>query len=291
MRETGPGGCRVRRAVGAVCAAFAAGAALSQGPVAAAPLPAHLAPRAPFPRIIACELTHETIALGGTLESVSSMALRTGAVGGINGDYYAVGAGLAPLGLVVRHGATLHVGGTRPAFAIGRDGGARIGPFGAGGVLNGVVTAIGGGPVLLRNGRIADDSGSTNYADRAMRIPASVLVRFPSRKIGLVVVDGRSPARSIGVNREELFALLRALGAADALLLDSGGSATLVARVLGQEHPSLANAPSDGVERPVADGFFVYSDAPLGPPAVLVVRPARVAALPGERVTVSIRQT
>src|SRR5665213_3207872 len=200
---------------GARCAGR--GAALSQGPVAAAPLPAHLAPRAPFPRIIACELTHETIApgierasyrilttagplhvalviadpanrwvrfdtvlahdaLGGTLESVSSMAPRTGAVGGINGDYYAVGAGLAPLGLVVRHAATLHVGATRPALATVSHRGARIGTLGAGGVLNGVVTAIGGGPVLLRNGRIADDSGSTNYADRAMRIPASVLV-------------------------------------------------------------------------------------------------------------------
>jgi phosphodiester glycosidase len=232
-------------------------------------------------------LAHD--ALGGALETVTSMALRTGAVGGINGDYYAVGAGRAPLGLVVRSGEMLHAGGARPAFAIRRDGSVRIGPFDADGPLDDVVTAIGGGPVLLRNGTIADDSGSSNYADRAMRIPASVLVRFASRKIGLIVIDGRSPAASIGVNRPELYALLRALGAADALLLDSGGSATLVARVLGQEQPSIANAPSDGVQRPVADGFFVYSDAPLGPPAALVVRPARVTALAGVRVRLTSR--
>ena len=232
-------------------------------------------------------LAHD--ALGGTLETVASMALRTGAVGGINGDYYAVGADRAPLGLVVRHGEVIHAGGARPAFAIGRDGGVRIGSFDARGSLDGVVTAIGGGPVLLRNGTVADDSGSTNVADRAMRIPASVLVRFPSHRIGFVVVDGRSPASSIGVNRAELVALLRALGAADALLLDSGGSATLVARVLGEEHPSVTNAPSDGAARPVADGLFVYSDAPLGPPALLVVRPGRVTSLPGVRVRLTSR--
>ena len=83
--------------------------------------------------------------------------------------------------------------------------------------------------------------------------------------------------------------MLRALGATDALLLDSGGSATLVARELGQEHASLANAPSDGVERSVADGLFVYSDAPIGPPAALVVRPASVTALPGVRVRLTAR--
>ena len=330
MRNNGRRTCRVRNAVLAGCAALAAGVAISSPAAAAAPLPKHLAPRSPFPRVIACELTRETIApgieragyrilttagplhvalvivdpanrwvrfdtvlahdaIGGVLEPVTSMARRTGAVAGINGDYYAVGADRAPLGTVVRNGEVVHAGGTRPAFAIRRDGSARFGPFDAAGAPAGVVAAIGGGPVLLRDGRIADDAGSTNYAERAMRIPVSVLVRFPSRKIGLVAVDGRAPARSIGVNRAELFALLRALGAVDALLLDSGGSSTLVARRLGELQPSVANAPSDGVERPVADGFFVYSDAPYGPPSALVVRPARVTALPGVRVRFTSR--
>ena len=316
------------RAVVAACA-LVAGAALVPATAGATPIPARLAPASPFPRVIACELTHEAIApgieraayrmltaagplrvalviadpanpwvrfdtvvahdtLGGELETVTSMALRTGAVGGINGDYYAVGADRAPLGVVVRSGELVHAGGARPGFGIRRDGNASIGPFG-GGALDGVVTAIGGGPVLLRDGAVAGDPGSTNYAEREMRIPASAVVRFASRKIGLVVVDGRAPAASIGVNRAELVALLRALGAVDALLLDSGGSATLVARVRGEERPSLANVPSDGAERPVADGLFVYSDAPVGPPAALVVRPARITALPGVGVPLTAR--
>ena len=61
---------------------------------------------------------------------------------------------------------------------------------------------------------------------------------------------------------------------------DGGGSATLVARVLGEEHASVLNEPSDGGERPVADGLFVYSDTPIGPPARLVVRPPDIDALP-----------
>ena len=329
MKERTTGARCATRAVLAACA-LAAGAALTPAMADATPLPARLSPASPFPRVIACELTRETIApgieraayriltaagplrvalliadpanpwvrfdtvvahdaLGGELETVTSMALRTGAVGGINGDYYAVGSDRAPLGLVVRSGEVVHAGGARPGFAIGRDGSVRIGSFDDGDALEGVVTAIGGGPVLLRNGAVAGDAGSTNYAEREMRIPASVVVRFASRTIGLIVVDGRSPAASIGVNRPELVALLRALGAVDALLLDSGGSATLVARVRGEEHPSIANAPSDGAQRPVADGLFVYSDAPIGPPAALVVRPARITALPGVRVRLTAR--
>ena len=142
---------------------------------------------------------------------------------------------------------------------------------------------------LLRGGAPVDDPASPNYADRERRIPASAAARFPDGTLALVVVDGRHPATSIGVNRAELIALLRGLGATDAMLFDSGGSATLVARVLGDAEASVVNEPSDGVERPVADGLFVYSDAPVGPPARLVVRPARIVALPGARVPLRAR--
>ena len=41
-------------------------------------------------------------------------------------------------------------------------------------------------------------------------------------------------------------------GASDAMQFDSGGSATLVARDLGENAPRVQNEPSDGLERPVA---------------------------------------
>ena len=152
-----------------------------------------------------------------------------------------------------------------------------------------VAAAIGGGPELLRDGAAVDDPNSPNYADRDKRIPASAAARLSDGTLAFVVVDGRHPATSIGVDRAELIALLRGLGATDAMLFDSGGSATLAARVLGDAAAGVVNEPSDGVERPVADGVFVYSDAPLGPPARLVVRPSRIVALPGARVGLTAR--
>src|SRR5471030_1548561 len=141
--------------------------------------------------------------------------------------------------------------------------------------------AIGGGPALLQGGVPVDDPQSPGYADRARRIPAAAAAVLADGTLAFIVVDGRHPALSIGVNRAELIALLASMTATDAIQFDSGGSATLVARVLGEQAASVQNEPSDGVERPVADGLFVYSDAPAGPPAQLVIRPAHVIALAG----------
>ena len=102
-----------------------------------------------------------------------------------------------------------------------------------------VAAAVGGGPMLLQDGHAVDDPASPNYADRDRRIPATAAARLADGTLALVVVDGRRPATSIGVNRAELIALLRALGATDAMLFDSGGSATMVARVLGDAQASV----------------------------------------------------
>jgi Phosphodiester glycosidase len=321
-------------------------------------------------------------------ETVSSMARRTGAVAGINGDYFDINATGAPLGVLVRAGRLERTPAGRIALTVTRDRQVRFDAYRfAGSVTSGAVRvaltavnewppengaalltpafgvppasadpvtvleiqpmrddgsgtrryrvasvtnaapypavpalrlaygsaaqafgpvpdvgdvvvlaydtdpplasvaeALGGGPELLRAGTAIDDPSSPNYADRDKRIPAAAAARFADGALALVVVDGRRPQTSIGVNRAELIALLRALGATDAMLFDSGGSATLAARVLGDAAASVVNDPSDGVERPVADGLFVYSDAPAGPPARLVVRPSRIVALAGAHV-------
>jgi hypothetical protein len=61
----------------------------------------------------------------------------------------------------------------------------------------------------------------------------------------------------------------------------------LVARELGDDGPSVLNDPSDGRERPVADGLFAYSSAPAGTDPRLVVRPAAFTAYRGA--TVALR--
>src|SRR5579862_4183981 len=62
-------------------------------------------------------------------ETVGSMAKRTGAVAGINGDYFDIGNTNRPLNIVVRNGELLEMPRKRFALAIGTDGTAQIGEF------------------------------------------------------------------------------------------------------------------------------------------------------------------
>jgi peptidoglycan hydrolase-like protein with peptidoglycan-binding domain len=56
--------------------------------------------------------------------------------------------------------------------------------------------------------------------------------------------------------------LMKSLGADDALNLDGGGSTTMVAQMPGDDAPSVRNAPSDGVQRPVPNGLGFVTAAP-----------------------------
>jgi hypothetical protein len=64
----------------------------------------------------------------------------------------------------------------------------------------------------------------------------------------LVTLDG-DQAGSLGMTAESLAWFLTGIGVADALELDGGGSSTLYIRKEG----GVVNAPSDGVQRPVAN--------------------------------------
>ncbi len=54
-------------------------------------------------------------------ETVSSMAHRTGAVAGINGDYFDINASGAPLGVLVRNGNLDRTPSDRVALTVARD--------------------------------------------------------------------------------------------------------------------------------------------------------------------------
>jgi len=119
--------------------------------------------------------------------------------------------------------------------------------------MSGVVTAIGGGPVLLEDG-----------TPRAWEPP---LPRHPRTVLGwnddqffLVVVDGRQAGLSAGMTYPELAALMQRLGCTHAMNLDGGGSSTLW---LGGR---IMNNPSDGRERRVANSLIVISREPEEPP-------------------------
>jgi Phosphodiester glycosidase len=147
--------------------------------------------------------------------------------------------------------------------------------------LDSITAAIGGGALILHEGAWYDDLDAPYREENSKRMPCSGAAIAPDGRLFLVEVDGRQPELSVGVTRVEFAALMRSLGATEGLLLDGGGSSTLVVRRLGDSVPDVVNSPSDGKERRVADGIFVYSTAPVGPAVRLVAQPGVVRAIAG----------
>jgi len=292
-------------------------------------------------------------------ERTSAMGLRTGAVAGVNGDYFDIGRTYQPQGMLVRSGEIVrgpvdraalvidkskhvrfdefHISGAvraggqtfpitqlndwpageitvitsafgkelpphdgvtfaalEPAGSAGRYRVTSVGPvtsplpvsFGIAigpkvhvalhsgelvdvdyhlePVVDGAVAAIGGGPILVRDGAWYDDPHAPAPDERDYRWPVIALARQADDRLLLVAADGRHPERSVGMTRPEFGDLLIRLGAIDAMALDSGGSVTLVSRVPGEATVSVRNVPSDhSAERWVSDALFIYSSAPL----------------------------
>jgi exopolysaccharide biosynthesis protein len=361
--------------------------------------------------VIAVDPTEPSVRIGSVVasdrmisrgETLSSMAKRTGAVAGVNADYFDIGQTNQPLNLVVRGGALLRTPSKRIVLALHRDhtvkferasfsgtvtygttsvplttinewppqGGAgfldtaygvrknvpgvrvfdlvpvdashlatdvagtyRVGSMespvtqtedGAAAVmgpelafgpaalaiatppavgdeitisatltppLDDLVAAVGGGPLLIANGALASDPFTPAPEETNTRFPVSGAGTTNDGGLLLASVDGRQNDLSIGLTRPQFAALWLGLGASDAMAFDSGGSSETVARVLGDADVSVIGSPSDGEERAVADGLFVYSDAPQGPPSRLVVRPHEIVALANVEVPIALAVT
>jgi hypothetical protein len=130
----------------------------------------------------------------------------------------------------------------------------------------GVTDALGGGPVIVRNGRAVYTAGEDFLPSQlAPRNPRTGIGQRRDGTIVMVVVDGRRRGYSVGLTNFELAQALVRLGCVTGSALDSGGSSTLAFD--GQ----LLNRPSDpGGERPVKEtlGLFytgVYAPAPTQP--------------------------
>ncbi len=120
--------------------------------------------------------------------------------------------------------------------------------------LRGVKTAIGGGPILVRGGKVQrlrlPDSDSYEVVSMTERHPRSA-VGWNDQFIFFVVVDGRQKRWSVGMTLPELAGYLLRLGCTDAMNLDGGGSATL------WDASGVRNRPCDGHERVVANSLVV----------------------------------
>lgn len=124
------------------------------------------------------------------------------------------------------------------------------------------VNAIGGGPILIMNGSLYNDPNSPVPGEANYRYPLTAIsISKDGAHVLFAVFDGRylDPTRSPGLTHAQAAQYLLAHGAYQAILLDSGGSSEMVARFSGHHSVSVTNWPSDGKERPVANGLFIYN--------------------------------
>jgi len=132
-----------------------------------------------------------------------------------------------------------------------------------------VADAIGGGPVLVRDGKpVYRSNEGFTISQIAPRHPRTAIGQLADGRIIFVVVDGRQPGYSIGMTTFEMALTMTRLGAVRAMQLDGGGSSTVAF------DGTVLNSPSDGRERPVPTALMLqYYGVYAQPPLVPVVSP------------------
>ncbi|HEX9381022.1 MAG TPA: phosphodiester glycosidase family protein [Gaiellaceae bacterium] len=131
-----------------------------------------------------------------------------------------------------------------------------------------VPEALGGGPMIVRDGKPVYRSFETFTTDQlARRHPRTGVGQLADGRIVLVAVDGRQPGYSTGLTNFELALAMMRLGCVTASALDAGGSTTMAF------DGKLLNSPSDrDGERAVAEAltlFYYGVYAPALPSRVL----------------------
>ena len=116
--------------------------------------------------------------------------------------------------------------------------------------VEGMVSAIGGSPQLLQNGKLHYPADNPDDFTQA-RHPRTVVGITPTGEMLLVTADGRGA--SAGLTLLEAANLLAGLGAVDAMNLDGGGSTTFVTG------GAVRNVPSSGPERGVGSALTIVA--------------------------------
>ena len=178
----------------------------------------------------------------------------------VNGDFFAKDG--TPQGIYYRNGTCLKGTMTDNVctfFAITKNKKAIIGSYDEyDSYKEDIREAVGGRVRLMTNGNV---------------LPQTVTALEPRTAIGvtddnvvyILVADGRNFWYSNGMRYAEMGAVMKALGAKNAINLDGGGSSTFIIRkIAGFEDGRFAirNWPYDngGVEREVANGLLVVTD-------------------------------
>ena len=135
----------------------------------------------------------------------------------------------------------------------------------------GITEALGGGPLVVRNGRAVYTAGEDFLSSQlAPRDPRTGIGQRRDGRLVMVVADGRRAGYSVGLTNFELAQAMVRLGVYTGSALDAGGSSTMAF------DGNLLNRPSDsGGERAVAETLaLMYKGVYTPPLALSVISPA-----------------
>lgn len=146
----------------------------------------------------------------------------------------------------------------------------------------------GPGQPLVRDGQLPADLSTGNPS--GLNPETAIGLDPTGRHLTMVTLDGRgTTATAVGPTVPQVAGYMQQLGVSNALLLDGGGSTTMVAREPGQTATTLENTPSDSTgERAVGNGILIYSTATTtGAPSTAAINGGReVTAVRGVPVEV-----
>ncbi|GEL48836.1 exopolysaccharide biosynthesis protein [Cellulomonas hominis] len=191
-------------------------------------------------------------------QTTSEMAEDNDAVFAINGDYY----GFRDTGIVIRNGVVYRDEGAREGLAFYTDGHVEVYDETATTadelLAAGVWNTLSFGPALVEDGEVVDGiedvEVDTNVGNHSIQgdQPRTAVGVVDDNHLVFVVVDGRSPGYSAGVDMTGLAEIMQSLGAETAYNLDGGGSSTMYF------DGSLVNDPlGRGAERGTSDILYV----------------------------------
>ncbi len=134
---------------------------------------------------------------------------------------------------------------------------------------SGMASAIGGGPLLVKNGKAIFHAGETfNSRQLNGRQARGAVGQLADGRIVMVGVEGTKPAYSIGMSSYELAVELARLGARTAFGLGSGSAAGVAF------DGALLTRPSTGTTPKVSDALVIsYSGIFAAPPSASVLSP------------------
>lgn len=110
-----------------------------------------------------------------------------------------------------------------------------------------------GNALVMKDGELTERNNNEEY--NSMLYPRTGIgMSKDGKTLFLIVIDKQSG--SVGANTATMCEILKSAGAYNVTSMDGGGSAQMMLQ------GSIVNKPADGKERPVANGWMVFSTAP-----------------------------